>query len=782
MPDENEKSSGPEEQWNHPIEEGATFPPVTISPSDPDDYKKWARERGGWRKLRTAVTGGAAMSTDEGRQHAETLVNAQSVMDAGAAFDLAGRTFGELGPYLLTHARAIAGEGKPWQGPAADAFLGQMEYLAKILDAQSERITGPPGTGGSRSIPQQLYNDANALAYAQYAMEYYDHAFANLARQAGNAVGGDGLVSITGSPLETPMAQRMEGVIDVLANQYEGFTHEAVVPVRRDNPSTVSPPPPAPPPAPPAPPSAPPPSAPPPSAPPPSAPPPPGGPNVRPPNFNNASNGNGSNGPNLSLPNPPPTPRPNGNATTGPNGPALNLPNVPNPNVPRPTVPNPNAPNLNVPNPNVPRPNVPNLNLPVPPVLPRPNGAGVNAPGIGRPGGSGGGIGSGITSPTAPRAPVAPPAPVAPAVRPPALPNAGAIGSGVNVPGLTGTSGNNAGGIPPGAPPGSPGGAGSGSGVPDRPDASGLLEGDAEAWKPVGDPAPRPPDVGSFTPPGGAGLQTSKPASGAAAPGGMPTMPGSPSPGAPGGNGAGVPDRPDAAGLVEGDAADWAAGAVDAVDGPEAPAGAAQGIGLGLDAIDSDPAMAGDRGPQLAQAGPAGMPMMPMMPGMPGGPSGSPAGGAGAVPDRPDASSLVAGEDTEWTPTTPAAGIDGQPGEIPAGGIGPTTGGPVSVPMPVFGVIDPPTSERERERTVGALPHVPGAGVLEAAAAVRPEAAALLVEAAGAWGATAPEVPADEVVPLLRLDDADADVAAWDDTDGSWLLADEPGEGRDTDG
>ncbi|WLS43442.1 hypothetical protein Q3V37_18745 [Micromonospora profundi] len=767
MPDdEKEKSSGPEGQWNDPIETGATFPPVTISASDPEDYKKWAQERGGWRKLRAAVTGGAAMSTENGRQHAGDRVNAQSVMDAGAVFDLAGRTFAELGPYLLTHARAIAGEGKPWQGPAADAFLGQMEYLAKILDAQSERITGPPGTGGSRSIPQQLYNDANALAYAQYSMEYYDHAFANLARQSGNAVGADGLVSITGSPLEAPMTQRMEGVIDVLANQYGGFAHEAVVPVRRDNPSTVLSPAPSPP------------------APPPPAPPPPGGPNLRPPNFNNASNGNGSNGPNLSLPNPPPIPRPNGNATTGPNGPALNLPNVPNPNVPRPTVPNPNAPIPNVPNPTVPRPtvpnpNAPNLNLPGPPVLPRPNGTGVNTPGIGRPGGLGGGTGSGITSPTPPRAPIAPPAPVAPAVRPPALPNAGAIGSGVNVPGLTGTSGNNAGGIPPGAPPGSPGGAGSGSGVPDRPDASGLLEGDAEAWKPVGDPAPRPPDVGSFTPPGGAGLQTSKPASGAAAPGGMPTMPGSPAPGAPGGNGSGVPDRPDAAGLVEGDAADWAAGAVDAVDGPEAPAGAAPGIGLGLDAIDADPAMAGDRGPQLAQAGPAGMPMMP---GTPGGPSGSPAASAGAAPDRPDASRLVAAEDTEWTPTTPAADIDGQAGGIPAAGIGLTTGGPFSVPMPVFGVIDPPTSERERERAVGALPHVPGAGVSEAAAAVRPEAAALLVEAAGAWGATAPEVPADEVVPLLRLDDVDADVAAWDDTDGSWLLADEPGEGRDTDG
>jgi integrin beta 3 len=830
MADDDDKTPDPAQDWKDPAESDATFPPPTVSATDLDDYKKWAKESGGWRKVRAAVTGGAAMSTDEGRAYAVDRVNPQSLMDAGAAFELAGLTFSELGTYLRTHARAIAGEGKPWQGLAADAFLDQMEYVAKILDAQAERIMGPPGTAGSRSVPQQLYNDANFLAWSQYAMEHWDHEFARLARESGNTVGADGLVSITGTPLEAPMAQRMEQVIDNLAHQYEGFAHEAVVPVRRENPNAntnAKPPPAAPPPppaAPPPPPAAPPPRSaappPPPAAPPPrsAAPPPPPAALPSPPGSPNARSANldgGPNQPNLSNLN-----GLNNNPSRGTNGNGANLSTPSPPPVPRPATSNLNTPNLNTPNRANPVP--PNLS-PNPPAVPRPAGAGGNTPGVGRPSGTGGGTGSSVSTPTPPRAPAAPPAPVDPAVRPPSLLGAGAVGSGVNIPGLTGSSGTNAGGMPPVAPPGSPGGAGGGSGVPDRPDAGGLLDGGADAWTPVGSPAPRPPDAGLFTPPGGSGLQTGNPAAGAGGPGGMPMMPGGPAGGGPDGGGSGVPDRPDAAGLVEGDVADWAAGAVDAVDGPEAPAGAARGTGLGLDATGADPAVAGGRGPQAAQAGPAGMPMMPGMPG------GGPAGGNSAGPDRPDASGLVTASDTEWTPAAPAADIDDQAGGTPAGGIGLTPGGPVpapppatapppqapsrpaaatsvqrgsadwqtpleadaaepaegepdpAVPMPVLGVAGPSADEEERERAVGAMPHLPGAGASEAVAAVRPEAAALLVEAAGAWGATAPDVP-DDVVPLLRLDDAGADVAAWDDVDGSWLLADEPEERKDTDG
>jgi hypothetical protein len=76
---------------------------------------------------------------------------------------------------------------------------------------------------------------------------------------------------------------------------------------------------------------------------------------------------------------------------------------------------------------------------------------------------------------------------------------------------------------------------------------------------------------------------------------------------------------------------------------------------------------------------------------------------------------------------------------------------------------------------VPVLPHGPAAEVEERPATIRPDAADLLVEAPGAWGEVAPVSPADDVVPVLDLEHAEEDLTAWDDTDGNWLLDDEPG-------
>ncbi|MGW3621395.1 WXG100 family type VII secretion target [Micromonospora arida] len=834
------------EQWKNSAEPDATFPPSDIPTSNLNDYQDWAQQPGGWRLLRAAVTGGAAMSTDAGRDRAAALVNPQSLMDAGAAFELAYRTLEELAKFVRAQARAVAGEERPWQGPAADAFLERMEYLATYFDAQAERIAGAAGTGSRLAIPQQLYDGAYALDYAQYAIKHWDREYARVARAAGNAIGADGLVSITGTPLEKPMAEAMAKEIEVLARHYQ-VTYESVVLPERDESLRGAG------------------DKPPPSV---AAPPPPDNRNVPPPNLGGGGGGGANLGavppPNRDAANlsavPPPNVRGTGGGAGG--GVGVNTPNLPPPNLS----------NLGG-GPNSAGVNAPNIPPPIAPNLGRPNGTGVNSPNIPRPAGAGTGTGGlGVNPPSAPGG-LAASGPSTSALRPPSMPNVGGIGSGVNVPGPPGAGNSGApGGIPPAAPPGSPGGSGGGSGVPDRPDASGLLEGDESAWAPGGGPVVRPPDAGAFTPSGGAGLQSGAAGAGT---GGMPMMPGSPGAGSPGG-GAGVPDRPDAAGLVQGNVADWEAGAVDTVEGPAAPTGAAAGSGLGLDTA-AGPAAAGgsgadaakggsdtaESGPSAAPAAPSGMPMMPGMPG--GGAPGSPGGGGtGGVPDRPDASGLVTADGTEWAPAASAADITGSEGGTAVGGAGLTTDGPVvdaaagpvpavvpapptqpvapaapaapaasaasagrpaaaasirqgsdhwtsasegpaaepestegaaakpdpvapTLPGATFGVV-PAVDERERDKAMGAMPHLPGAGAPESAAAARPDAAVLLAEPGDTWGETGPAGAPDDVVPLLRLDDVDEDVAAWDDIDGSWLLAadpdhhDEPDKGRRTDG
>ena len=222
-------------RWKDPVEPAATFAPLEVDTSNPNDYRYWENMPGGWRLLRAAVNGGSALATDEGKAVAKERVNPQSLMDAGAAFERAYLTLRFLAAFMRDHPHAIAGEGKPWQGPAADAFLQRTDYLADFLDAQAQRIAGTPGSGDALSIHQQLYNGANTLEWAAYAVRYLDKAYARLAREAGNAIGDGGLVAITGSPYERPMAQAMADCIDVLAKQYDFLVESVLLPDRGNN-------------------------------------------------------------------------------------------------------------------------------------------------------------------------------------------------------------------------------------------------------------------------------------------------------------------------------------------------------------------------------------------------------------------------------------------------------------------------------------------------------------------------------------------------------------------
>ncbi|MET7747690.1 hypothetical protein ABZS42_03995, partial [Micromonospora sp. NPDC005367] len=222
-------NSADKEKWSDPAESNATFAPTDVDTTNLNDYDEWAKETGGWRKLLAAVRGGSAMATDDGRARAAQLVDPRTLMTSGAAFQVSYDTLSWLEAFLRDHPKAIAGPKRPWQGPAADAFLAKMEYLADWVGAEAERIAGADGTGGANSVPNQLNYSGNYLAWAQEAMNYYDTAWAKAAREGGNAVGDDGLVAITGSKYERPMTQQMHQVVSGLAAQYN-FTYDKVTP------------------------------------------------------------------------------------------------------------------------------------------------------------------------------------------------------------------------------------------------------------------------------------------------------------------------------------------------------------------------------------------------------------------------------------------------------------------------------------------------------------------------------------------------------------------------
>ncbi|KUL22654.1 superantigen-like protein SSL4 [Actinoplanes awajinensis] len=562
---------------------GGWWSPTTVDATDLNDYQGWARTSGGWAMLRASITGAAGIATPEQIARAATLVNAQSVMDAYAAFQRALSTLLWLETFVHDQSKAIAGEGRGWQGTAANAFLTKMEGLSKSIGKQAEHISGAAGIGSINSVPSQLNASAQYLQWGQKTMAYLDESFAALSREANNAVGSNGLVSITGSPFEKPMTEAMLKVVDTVATQYEATT--SAVNANTGSNAPVNTPTPS-----------------------------PSTPNVSTPNVStpNISTPNIST-PNISTPNisTPNISTPNV-STPNISTPNISTPNISTPNISTPNISTPNVstPNISTPNistPNISTPNIstPNISTPsfstpttglpgfdtptgtgigggsggsgltgggVPtftaPQLPKPPGTS-GGTGIGGGAGSSGGIGSGtgVGAFTPPKVPSAPTANTS---------GGTGIGGGIDIPGLTGpgVGGGSGGGVGAGMPGGGMpgGGAGGGAGgvsLPDAPDSHGLLTGDESDWKPTTIGSVDVPDAPGGANPGGSGL------------GGMP---GGGMPGGGAGGGAGgvsLPDAPDAGGLLTGDEADWQAPTLGSVDVPDAPGGANPG-GSGL--------------------------------------------------------------------------------------------------------------------------------------------------------------------------------------------------------
>ncbi|MCN0151736.1 hypothetical protein [Salinispora arenicola] len=650
----------PEEkdEWSHVAEEEATFVPPTIDTSDLYDYRTWAQEERGWRKLLAAVNGGAAIATADGEALAARLVSPQSVMDAGVAFQHAYDTLNWLEQFVRDQSQAIAGEDRAWQGEAADAFLAKMTYFADYIGAQAERIAGGDGTGGVNSVPNQLYKSANYFAWAQSTMKYLDRSWATIAAQNGVGSNDHDMVAISGTKFEQPMTEQMLQVVDTLATQYD-FTYSSVTPPDGDGEPKIS------------------------------------TPEVTPPDLSVPEIST----PEVSMPEV--------------SAPEISTPEVSTPEISTPEVSTPevSVPEVSVPG-EIPSPEVPPPGENPPPGVTPPGddtslfngGPGLEDPNLGGlpglddpSGGAGGGAGDQVVPPIVPPLPGLGNGSGGPGdtgssnPQAPSVPGIGA-GEGLGVPPPTGVF------TPAPVPgPGSGGGSGGGGGtpsIPPPPSAGDLVDGDQDDWtgggagdvplpNPPGDttmpgadsdvPLPTAPPLGADSdvplptaPPLGAGGTGDAPTAPMVP--GMPMMPGAG--GVPGAGGAGGPEKPDASGLIEGPPDDWQPPAFTGVDIPGAPDGTSPG-GAGLDDTTPGAGLNDTTPPTTNDTTTPTVPGAPMMPGMPG-PGGTPGAASGpGGPEKPDANGLIEGGTDAWEPSGVGdVGALGAPHGTAAGGAG----------------------------------------------------------------------------------------------------------------
>ncbi|MFG3684042.1 hypothetical protein ACGF5H_28470 [Micromonospora chalcea] len=689
--------------WNDPAEEAGTFPPKVIPVGDLYDYRTWATETRGWRKLEAAVNGGAAVFSEAGLQYAASRVNVASVVEAARAFQATQDLLIWLEQTLRTAVASMVGDEKAWKGPAASAFRDKMNFYADLLGKQAEHLAGgkvPDSTTAANSInsspnltslPSQLYDAANHLSWAQQTIAYLDGAWATIASQ--NGVGsGSGPVPISGTEYEKPMAQQMAEVVHTVAEQYRITTDKAktagvTMPTTGISMPTTSPFP-----------------------------------------TQNITTMNLSAPPTIT---PPVFTTPSiGGITTAP----FTAP----PNITVPTITPPNLSGIGGPGPGQGPGTVtpPSFSGPGEIGGPTPGGGGAggglpgfDAPVFNGPGGigaGGGGLGGGGV-------PGGLPAVVPPGIKPPGSANLGggsAGGGSVKPPSFSGpgevggpkpgggVGGGTAGGgfTPPGVPGlGSPGGGGNGAGgspgLPEKPDANGLL-GNGKDFTPGAISGVDIPAAPGGAVPGGGGFQSPM----------MPGMPGAGAPGAGGGGAPGAPEAPDAKGLVQGDAADWQSPGFDGVQVPGAPAGVSSG-GAGLGAP------------------------MPAMPGMPG-----PAGGANnpGATESPDARGLVSGDADDWRPGVDAGVPDGS-GGAPAGVDG--LGGVDGPQLPAVSPVTPDVGVESPVATTPAgvgmpmmpgAPGAPGAGTPAGNAPDAPDASGLIEADPGDWSPPAPDTAAPD--------------------------------------
>ncbi|MFJ8158968.1 hypothetical protein ACIQ9L_43075, partial [Streptomyces sp. NPDC094468] len=201
--------------------------------SDPgsiSDYDGWD-----WKQIMAAISGMAA-GTDSAAntERANDIASPQSLMDAASYFQNAQIVLSGIAESITAQANALSGDGGPWKGDAADAFLDMVKTFSRQIQFSSETLSG--GEMGN-SIPQQLANNSVNLYNAQVKISEIDTWYANQAILMGVKPMSNGLIPVHKKPeLVEMMNNDMRAVLKSLAGEYQVTIDSVHAPVSISSP------------------------------------------------------------------------------------------------------------------------------------------------------------------------------------------------------------------------------------------------------------------------------------------------------------------------------------------------------------------------------------------------------------------------------------------------------------------------------------------------------------------------------------------------------------------
>ncbi|MEV0700627.1 hypothetical protein AB0I53_22325, partial [Saccharopolyspora sp. NPDC050389] len=192
------------------------------------DYNTWD-----WKHIKAAITGSAAVGKGNQVDTTNETSDPTTLWRAALSFRAAMEILGAVGTSVLDQARALAGEGRPWQGGAATAFLGLMEQFSKAFISHAQQIDGGPAR--INPVPEQLWAAGDYLNWARNTVNEIDHYYANATKEIvrrineyyGQVVHADpvmdnGLVQVSMFPeVVEAMNRDMRQVLKTLAGQYQ---------------------------------------------------------------------------------------------------------------------------------------------------------------------------------------------------------------------------------------------------------------------------------------------------------------------------------------------------------------------------------------------------------------------------------------------------------------------------------------------------------------------------------------------------------------------------------
>ncbi len=154
------------------------------------DYYTWD-----WKQIEAAIDGGSTI-TGDGEQTAQSVSYPKTLWDAGDVFEYVREVLNMVATSLADQANALAGGTSPlWKGDAADAFLATMTTFSKQVAANADVLSG--GSAGLDPVPAQLVGNGNSLAKAQTIVHSIDAWYAQQALNMGVQPMSNGLVPVS---------------------------------------------------------------------------------------------------------------------------------------------------------------------------------------------------------------------------------------------------------------------------------------------------------------------------------------------------------------------------------------------------------------------------------------------------------------------------------------------------------------------------------------------------------------------------------------------------------